>query len=39
MATVTIQSFRCGDNYVFIPACCYSGNQFDASAIGGFRAN
>lgn len=28
MAIVTIQTFCHADNYVFIPACCYAGNQF-----------
>jgi len=29
MATITIPVFQEKDNYVFIPACCYAGNQFD----------
>ena len=28
MAIKTIETFRHADNYVFIPACCYAGNQF-----------
>lgn len=28
MAIVTVQTFCHADNYVFIPACCYAGNQF-----------
>lgn len=28
MAIKTIHTFRNKDNYVFIPACCYAGNQF-----------
>ena len=29
MAIKIIDTFRNPDNYVFIPACCYAGNQFD----------
>ena len=29
MTKITIKTFNCKDNYVFIPACCYAGNQFD----------
>ncbi|MBQ9995631.1 MAG: hypothetical protein IJP32_04620, partial [Clostridia bacterium] len=29
MAIKTIHTFRNPDNYVFIPACCYAGNQFN----------
>ncbi len=29
MAIQTIKTFLNPDNYVFIPACCYAGNQFD----------
>ncbi len=28
MAIVTVQTSKRPDNYVFIPACCYAGNQF-----------
>ena len=28
MAIKIIETFRCEDPYVFIPACCYAGNQF-----------
>jgi hypothetical protein len=28
MAIKTIHTFHNKDNYVFIPACCYAGNQF-----------
>ena len=28
MAVITIQTFHNKDNFVFIPACCYAGNQF-----------
>ncbi len=28
MAIKVIETFRNADNYVFIPACCYAGNQF-----------
>ena len=29
MATKIINTFNNRDNFVFIPACCYAGNQFD----------
>jgi len=29
MAIKIIKTFKNVDNYVFIPACCYAGNQFD----------
>ena len=28
MAVKVISTFQNQDNYVFIPACCYAGNQF-----------
>ena len=28
MAIKIIETFDCADPYVFIPACCYAGNQF-----------
>lgn len=29
MAIKIIKTFKNSDNYIFIPACCYAGNQFD----------
>ena len=34
MAVKTFQTFYHGDNYVFIPACCYAGNQFEVLKYG-----
>ncbi len=34
MAIIHIQTFRNADNYVFIPACCYAGNQFQVRNYG-----
>ena len=31
MAIEIIKTFYNGDNFVFIPACCYNGNQFFVS--------
>lgn len=34
MAIKSIQTFEGRDNYVFIPACCYAGNQFQVLKYG-----
>ena len=34
MAIKIIETFYNKDNYVFIPACCYAGNQFDVRKYG-----
>ena len=34
MAVKIIETFNNKDNYVFIPACCYAGNQFEVRKYG-----
>ena len=34
MAIKSIKVFHNADNYVFIPACCYAGNQFHVLKYG-----